>query len=472
MNSDLIDQFVALVGESHALRIHDDLTHYTHENRGLFVGNTPLVLKPANTKEVSSIMQLASQTRTPVVPQGGHTGHVGGAVSDESGSQIIISLERMNKVREIDLNGNVLVCEAGCILQTIQETADNNERLFPLALGSQGSCQIGGNISTNAGGTGVLAYGNTRQLVMGLEVVLPSGEIWNGLRRLKKDNTGYDLKDLFIGAEGTLGIVTAAVLKLFPKPKGKAVAFCGMSNVEKAVALLKRASELAGNSLTAFEFMAKTPVELTVAHIDDIRNPLSRFHNWHTLIEVSSNRSEEEAMETLQVILEEPLENGLIEDAAIATSIAQQRDFWRLRETMPLAQKSAGGSMKHDISIPIHRITEFLVKADQLILGDIPEARLYTFGHLGDGNIHYNITQPDGAGEQEFLAKQPEINEKIHDLVVRFEGSVAAEHGVGKLKRALLERTKSPVELRLMKTVKAALDPENIMNPGKVISVE
>lgn len=269
-----------------------------------------------------------------------------------------------------------------------------------------------------------------------------------------------------------MGIVTAAVLKLFPKPKGQAVAFCGMRDVGDAIALLKRAAEHAGNSLTAFEFMAKTPVELTVLRIKDVRYPLAGFHNWHTLIEVSSNRSEDDAMETLQSILEEPLDRNLIEDAVIATSIAQQRDIWRLRETMPLAQKPAGGSMKHDISIPIHRISEFLIEADQLVLADVPGARLYTFGHLGDGNIHYNITQPEGADTQEFLSRQPEINDKIHELVVKFDGSVAAEHGVGRLKRQLLEKTKSPVELNLMKTVKAALDPENIMNPRKIIAVD
>jgi len=469
MMPDLIDRFAAIVGTKNALRASDDLTHYTHENRGLFIGNTPLVLKPATTEEVSAIMRMATETATPVIPQGGHTGHVGGAVSDESGSEIVVSLERLNKVREIDLNGNVLVCEAGCVLQAIQQIADDNGLLFPLALGSQGSCQIGGNISTNAGGTGVLAYGNTRHLVMGLEVVLPSGEIWNGLRRLKKDNTGYDLKDIFIGAEGTLGIVTAAVLKLFPKPKGKAIAFCGMKNVDDAINLLKRASEHAGQSLTAFEFMSSTPVQLTVEHMDGVRNPLAGFHEWHALIEVSSNRSGGDATDILEQILEQPLEAGDIDDAAVATSIAQQKDFWRLRETMPLAQKEAGGSMKHDISIPIHRIKDFLKEADSLILKRIPGARLYTFGHLGDGNIHYNITQPDGADANIFLSRQSEINEEIHGLVVQFDGSVAAEHGVGRLKRELIAKTKTPVELNLMRTIKASLDPDNIMNPGKVL---
>ena len=471
MQPELIQRFIAIVGEQYALSGEDELTHYTHENRGLFVGATPLVLKPFTTQEVSQIMRLASETQTAIVPQGGHTGHVGGAVSDESGSQIVVSLERMNRIRELDLDSNALVCEAGCILQNIQQLADENNLLFPLALGSQGSCQIGGNISTNAGGTGVLAYGNTRQLVMGLEVVLPSGEVWNGLRRLKKDNTGYDLKDLFIGAEGTLGIVTAAVLKLFPKPKGRAVAFCGMKRVEDAISLLRLANEHAGQSLTAFEFMARTPVRLTVEKMDGVRNPLASFHNWHVLIEISSGISEADASDMLETILAKPLEMGLIEDAALASSISQQKDFWRLRETMPLAQKQAGGSMKHDISIPIHRIPEFLNAADSVVLSQIPEARLYTFGHLGDGNIHYNVTQPRNADENAFLAQQPQVNDLIHALVVEFDGSVAAEHGVGQLKRDLIAKTKDPVELQLMCTIKRSIDPDNIMNPGKVVIV-
>ncbi|KAG1649920.1 D-2-hydroxyglutarate--pyruvate transhydrogenase DLD2 [Nymphon striatum] len=348
MDNALINQFIALVGEKYALTSADDLSHYTHENRGLYIGDTPLVLKPANTEEVSEILKLAALTKTVIVPQGGHTGHVGGAVSDESGTQVVLSLERMNEIRE----ATVILCEAGVILETVQKLADDNDRLFPLALGSQGSCQIGGNISTNAGGTGVLAYGNTRALVMGLEVVLPSGEIWNGLRRLKKDNTGYDLKDLFIGAEGTLGIVTAAVLKLFPKPRGKAVAFCGVQSPDHALQLFTKASSYAGQGLTAFELMARIPLEQ-----------------------------------------------------------------------------------------------------------EMPDARLCTFGHLGDGNMHYNISQPTNANTQEFLAKQPEINELIHALVINMNGSVAAEHGVGRLKRDLIAQTKDRVELNLMKSIKKTLDP-------------
>ncbi len=469
MDKELIHRFIKIVGEQYALTQADDITHYTHENRGLYIGNTPLVLKPASTQEVSDIIKLAADTKTAIVPQGGHTGHVGGAIADESGTQITLSLERLNKIRELDLKGDVIICEAGVILETVQKLADDNNRLFPLALGSQGSCQIGGNISTNAGGTGVLAYGNTRALVMGLEVVLPSGEIWNGLRRLKKDNTGYDLKDLFIGAEGTLGIVTAAVLKLFPKPRGKAVAFCGVKSPDHALQLFAKASSFAGYGLTAFELMARTPFEFTLKHMENVRNPLSEIYPWHVLVEVSSNRSQKDSDETLQAILEVAFNDDIVNDAALSTSLSQADDFWRIREMMPVAQKHEGGSMKHDISVPIHRVPGFLIEADEIIKHEMPDARLCTFGHLGDGNIHYNITQPIGADASEFLNEQPKINALIHALVIKMNGSVAAEHGVGRLKRELIASTKDPVELSLMRSIKTTLDPDNIMNPGKLV---
>jgi FAD/FMN-containing dehydrogenase len=469
MEQEILNRFIAIVGEKHALTRADDLTHYTHENRGLFVGNTPLVLKPGTPTEVSEIVKLAADTKTAIVPQGGHTGHVGGAVSDESGTQIVVSLERMKTIREIDLEGNVIVCEAGAILETIQKLADANDRFFPLSLGSQGSCQIGGNIATNAGGTGVLAYGNTRDLVLGLEVVLPSGEIWNGLRRLKKDNTGYDLRNLFIGAEGTLGIITAAVVKLFPKPRGKAVAFCGMQSTDAALELLNLATAVAGQSLTTFELMAKTPMQFTLQHMENVRNPLGTLFPWHVLCEISSSRSQQDAEDILSEIMEAALARSIIEDAALSASLSQVDDFWRIRELMPVAQTHEGGSMKHDVSVPVHLVPMFIKEADAIIKREMPEARLCTFGHLGDGNIHYNITQPVDADKQEFLDRQPDINALIHALVIEMEGSVAAEHGVGRLKRNLIARTKEPTELALMKAIKATLDPESIMNPGKKI---
>ena len=469
ISDQLLTRFTGIVGEKNALTEADDLTHYTHENRDIVVGKTPLVLKPGSTQEVSEIIKLAAATKTAIVPQGGHTGHVAGGVPDESGTQIVIALERMNRIREVDLQGNVLVCEAGCILETIQNVATENDRLFPLSLGAQGSCQIGGNIATNAGGTGVLAYGNTRALVMGLEVVLPSGEIWNGLRRLKKDNTGYDLKDLFIGSEGTLGIITAAILKLFPQPRGKSVAFCGLETPKNAVRFLNLALISAGSGLTTFELMARIPMEFTFKHMKGVRNPMSEIYPWNVLLEISSNRSDEDAAEIMQAILEDALEHELIVDAVPSSSLQQVADFWRIRETMPTAQKHEGASIKHDIALPVHRIPEFLDQAGAAVLNIEPDARLCTFGHLGDGNLHYNISKPESADPKYFLSMQPKISEQVNRLVVEMDGSIAAEHGVGRLKRDLLAQTKNPTELALMRAIKNAFDPKNIMNPGKLV---
>ncbi len=469
MNREPISRFIAVVGENNCLLAGDDLTHYTHENRGLIIGRTPLVVKPQTTEEVSKLVKLAVETGTALVPQGGHTGHAGGGVPDESGEQIVVSLERMNRIREIDLDGNVLVCDAGCVLENIQNIADQNGRLFPLSLGSQGSCQIGGNISTNAGGTSVLAYGNTRQLVMGLEVVLPSGEIWNGLRRLKKDNTGYDLKDLFIGAEGTLGIITGAVLKLFPKPKGRSVAFCGMNTPQDAVELFKRCNDAAASALTAFELMAYNPIDFTLRNYPEVRNPLGNIYPWQVLMEVSSTRSQDDAEEIMQSVLEKAFAESVIVDASLASSISQQNEFWNVRETMPIAQKSEGASMKHDISVPVHRFPEFFERAEPAVLAVMPGARVCAFGHLGDGNIHYNISQPVDTSAEEFMSQQPAVNDAVHALVVALDGSVSAEHGIGRLKRDLLAKTKDPIELELMRSLKKTFDPYQIMNPGKVI---
>ncbi len=469
MKASLIRKFVECVGKGNALTTNDDLTRYTHENRGLFIGKTPLVLKPKTTVEVTNIVKLAAATSTPIVPQGGHTGHVGGAVPDESGNQIVISMERMNSILEVDTVTNILICQSGVVLETIQQTADDNDRLFPLALGSQGSCQIGGNIATNAGGTGVLAYGNTRDLVAGLEVVLPTGDVWDGMRRLKKDNTGFDLKNLIAGSEGTLGIITKCVLKLFPKPRGQAVALCGLKSPQAALELLGIAQERAAGMLTTFELMASFPMESTFRHMNDVRDPLASKHAWYVLAEVSSSRSEEDAATVLQDILETALADGTIDDAAVASSLGQRKDFWRIRELMPLAQKHEGGSMKNDVSVPVHRVPEFLERADAVIAEAMPDARVCPFGHLGDGNMHYNISQPVGADAGEFLARQPAINALIYELVVEMEGSVAAEHGVGRLKRDLIARTKDRTELALMRAIKEALDPKGIMNPGKVV---
>ena len=469
LSASLIEQFIACVGPANALGAGDDLTRYTHENRKIYVGKTPLVLKPGSTKEVSAIMKLANETETAVVPQGGHTGHVGGAVPDESGDQIVVSLERMNKIRELDLTGNLMIAEAGCVLQTIQETADENDRLFALSLASQGTCQIGGNIATNAGGTGVLAYGNARDQVLGLEVVLADGSIWNGLRTLKKDNTGYDLKNLFAGSEGTLGIITACSLILRPKPRGKAVAFAGVKDPHQALALLSAVQQRAGRALTAFELIPRLAVECTAKHITGARDPMSDPYPWYVLLELCSEHSFDHAQQSMSDILAGMLEEGTIVDAVVAATVGQQQALWHMRESIPEAQIFEGGSIKHDVSVAIHKVPEFLERAGKIVKQFSPEIRIYAFGHLGDGNIHYNLMQPEGADTNEFLKLRQPINDAVHELVGSMEGSVSAEHGIGRLKRELLKRTKDPVELAIMRRIKQALDPKNIMNPGKVL---
>lgn len=465
----LLEEFIGIVGPSHAFDNSHDLSHYTDENRGIFVGNTPLVLKPGSVEEVISIVKLAAKTGTALVPQGGHTGHAAGGAPREQGTDLVVSLQRLNKVRELDLLGNTLTVEAGVILQTIQELADDNDRLFPLALGSQGSCMIGGNISTNAGGTGVLAYGNTRDLVIGLEVVLPSGELWSGLRVLKKDNTGYDLKNLFIGAEGTLGIITAAVVKLFPKPVTREVAFVGLKSPDAALEFFQVARQAGGRSLTTFEIIPRIGLEFVTSYSDQMKHPLESWHPWYVMIEISSSRSVEEASSMLLQILEDGLGGGSVCDAAVAQSVAQQKEFWRIRETLPPSQAPNGASIKHDISVPVHKIPEFYRLADEIVAREIPGARPCAFGHMGDGNIHYNITRPEAWSDEEFMKHRKSINQKVHQLVVEMGGSISAEHGIGQMKRDELAEIKDPVELALMHRIKQTLDPGGIMNPGKVL---
>jgi FAD/FMN-containing dehydrogenase len=469
LTPDLIERFVAIVGDRHALRDPRDIEPYLIEPREKFGGKTSLVLRPAEVEEVSAILKLATETGTAIIPQGGNTGLVGGQMPDESGQQVILSLSRLNRIRSIDPAGNLAIVEAGVVLKTLQEAAENQGRLFPLSLGSEGSCQIGGNLSSNAGGTAVLAYGNTRELCLGVEVVLPTGEVLNDLRYVKKDNTGYDLKDLFVGAEGTLGVITAAVMKLFPLPRGKGVAYAGLASPEDALKLLGVAQSHAGPSLTGFELMPRIGVEFSVAHTDGVRDPLEAPHQWYVLIDISSSRSAEDARETIEAILMEAYEAGLVEDAAIADSTAQEKSFWHMREAMSLAQRPEGGSIKHDISVPVARIPEFIAEADAAVLELIPGVRIVCFGHMGDGNLHYNISQPVGADKEAFLARWAEVNKRVHDIVRSYKGSISAEHGIGQLKRKELSETKSPVALDLMRRIKRSFDPAGIMNPGKVI---
>ncbi|WP_136660392.1 FAD-binding oxidoreductase [Nitratireductor sp. XY-223] len=471
MTKDMLDRFAAIVGERNALRNADQIAPFLVEPRGIYHDNTPMVLRPGSVDEVSQILRLATETGTAIVPQAGNTGHVGGQVPLEgTRDQLILSVSRLNGIRAVDATGNTMTVEAGCILEDIHRAAGEIERMFPLSLGSQGSCEIGGNLSTNAGGTAVLAYGNTRQLCLGLEVVLPTGEVWSGLRSLKKDNTGYDLRDLFIGAEGTLGVITAAVLKLFPVPSGHQVAIAGLESPEAALAVLKLAERRCGGALTGFELMPRIGVEFTVAHIPGNRDPLSGKHPWYVLIDISSGQSQEAADAMMQAVLEDALTETLIGDAVIAQSETQRAEFWRLRETMSESQKHEGASIKHDVSVPVAEIARFMSRADRAVLDAMPDARIFAFGHMGDGNIHYNISQPAGADPDAYLARRFEINERIYDIALEFGGSISAEHGIGQMKRDRLAAIRQPIEIDLMRRIKTAFDPAGIMNPGKVVA--
>ena len=469
LSDELIKRFAAIVGNRNALSEPADKASYLEENRGIYKSTSPLVLRPGSTEEVSKILKLASETGTSIVPQGGNTGHVGGSVANPEKCEIIVSLSRMNRIREVDAKGNSMIVEAGVILQHAQAEAEKVDRLFPLSLGSQGTCQIGGNLSTNAGGTGVLAYGNTRDLVLGIEVVLPTGEIWQGLRKLRKDNTGYDLKGLFIGAEGTLGIITAAVLKLFPKPRGREVSYVGFSSPDNALQLFSHVQEIVGNNLTGFELMPRIGVEFVVRNIPEMRDPLDQPYPWYALVEISSSRSGEDARSLMEEALGSAIEAEIIEDAALAQSLAQQNSFWQMRESMSVAQKPEGGSIKHDISVAVADVPAFLDGAEKIINALIDDARIVAFGHLGDGNIHYNISQPAGGDREAFMAMRETVNLAVHNLVREFNGSISAEHGIGLMKRDEMARSKTAVELDLMKRIKAGFDPAGIMNPGKVL---
>ncbi|MCO6392076.1 FAD-binding protein [Aliihoeflea aestuarii] len=469
IDPEIAARFIAIVGEGHAVTDPHDLEPYLVEPRGRYAGVSRLVLRPANVDEVSQILKLASETGTAIVPQGGNTGLVGAQMPDNSGTQVILSLSRLNRIREIDLSSNTMTVEAGVVLETIQTAADDNDRLFPLSLGSQGSCQIGGNLSSNAGGTGVLAYGNARELCLGVEVVLPTGEVLDDLRKLKKDNTGYDLKNLFVGAEGTLGIITAAIIKLVPKPKGREVAWIGLPDPKAALDLFTIASSAAGASLTAFELMQKRSLDFTLKHIPDTVSPLQGEHDWYVLMEISSGRSAEDARGLIEEIVGAGLEEELVEDAALAMNLAQAGDFWRLRESMSESQRPEGGSIKHDVSVPIALVPEFIEKAAAVILTVVPGARMVCFGHMGDGNLHLNVSQPEGADKEEFLSHDRAMHDAVHAIVRAMNGSISAEHGIGIMKRDELLATAPPLAIDLMRRIKASFDPAGIMNPGKMI---
>lgn len=469
IDDDMLRRFSACVGERHCLTDAGDIGPYCTELRDKFRGSCRLVLKPGTVREVSAIMSLAHEAHIGVVPQGGNTGLVGGQIPDLSGNQIILSTERLRNIRAVDADSNVMVVEAGVVLDRIHEAADEINRLFPLSLGSQGSCQIGGNLSSNAGGTAVLAYGNARDLVLGLEVVLPDGRIWNGLRSLRKDNTGYDLKHLFMGAEGTLGIITATSLKLFPKPRDRQVAFAGLKDPHQALRLFNLARDHAGFMLTGFEIMPRMGMEFVTRHLPGARDPLSEAHNWYCLIEVSIGSDAVDGRALIEEIFSEAFEAGHVEDAVLAGSEKQAEDFWALRHGMSEVQRAEGGSIKHDISVPVSAVPAFLDKAIPACEAAIPGCRMVPFGHIGDGNLHFNISQPVGADKAAFLARWEEINAMVHAMVSEMGGSISAEHGIGQLKRDLLPGVKDPVELDLMRQIKASLDPHGICNPGKVL---
>ena len=466
--SPLVQRLAAIVGERYALTDPGDMQPYLVEQRDLWHGKALCVVRPGSTAEVAAVLKLCHETGTPVVPQGGNTGLVGGQVPDESGTQIILSLNRMDKVREVDTASNTMTVEAGLSLIRVQDAADSADRLFPLSLASEGSCTIGGNLSTNAGGTAVITYGNARDLVTGLEVVLADGRIMSTLSKLKKDNTGYDLKHLFMGSEGTLGIITAAVVKLYPKPRSRETAMVGVADPHKATALLTLAQQMAGSDVKTFELMPRIGVEFMLRHCAGTREPMNSVHPWYVMIELAS-QLETGLDETMLGLLEKAAEADLIEDAVIAASLDQRKYFWKVRELLAEAPKYEGGSIKHDICVPVSKVAEFLDEAAVVCTKMVPDSRLVAFGHLGDGNMHTNLTQPVGADKQAFLDRWIEVNAAVHAIVAKHQGSISAEHGIGVLKRDLLPGVKDPVAMDVMRTIKAALDPQGILNPGKVL---
>ena len=458
-----LNRLAAIVGGKHAIRDEAAMAGYMQEWRQIWQGRSPLVLRPGSTEEVSQILAIANETRTAIIPQSGNTGLCGGQIPLDDGSEVLLSLDRMNRILDVDSADNTITVEAGAILKSVQEAADSVGRLFPLSLASEGSCRIGGNLSTNAGGLNVIAYGNTRDLCLGLEVVLADGRIWNGLKRLRKDNTGYDLRDLFIGAEGTLGIITAAVMKLFPKPKNWETAFIAVPSPQAAVDLLSLTKEMSGNRIVGFELIADLALSFTIRHMG-VRHPLSSPAPWYVLAELA-----DPVPGAMTEILEAAMERGLVSDAAIAQSDSQRAELWTIRELISESQKPEGGSIKHDISVPVSKVPQFLMEADDAVSRFMPGSRFCSFGHLGDGNIHYNISQPVGMDKLKFLDSWNGMNDVVFEVVTKLGGSISAEHGIGRLKAYRMPKIKSPVELAMMRGLKQMFDPNNILSPGRVL---
>ena len=466
LSADLLARFIAIVGDKHAITDPQAQAPYLLEMRDMFHGHTPVVLRPSSVAEVADILKLANETSTPIVPQGGNTGLVGGQIAQHG--EIVLSLNRLDCIREVDPISNTMTCEAGVTLQRARESAAEVDRLYPQLLPSEGTCTIGGNLSTNAGGTAALAHGIARSHALGIEVVLADGRVLHNLNKLKKDNTGYDLKNLFIGAEGTLGVITAAVLRLVPRPRAVETAFVGVPSPEAALDLLGLATERTAGGVTSFELMLRLGIELVLRHGAGCRDPLPEKHPWYVLIELSSQaRSGLRAV--MEEILAEGLERGLIEDATIADSLEQGKMFWRIRELFGEVQRHEGGSIKHDISVPVAAVPAVINEASAAVIKLIPGSRPLPFGHLGDGNIHYNVAQPVGADKADFLNRWDEVNAVVFDVVAKHGGSISAEHGIGVIKRDLLPKVKDPVAFELMRTLKRTLDPKGILNPGKVL---
>jgi FAD/FMN-containing dehydrogenase len=459
-------------GPDHLSGTDPDLSAYEQDWRKRHTGRALAVVRPASTAEVAAVVRACAAHGTSIVPQGGNTGMVVGSVPDSTGTQVVLSLQRMNAIRQLDPANLTLTADAGCVLQQAQEAADAAGLLLPLSLAAEGSCTLGGNLATNAGGTQVLRYGNTRDLCLGLEVVTAQGEVWNGLSGLRKDNTGYDLRHLFIGSEGTLGIITAATLKLVPRPAAQLTAWAAVPTLNAAVDLLEQAHRVLGAGLTGFEVMGQFALSLVARHYPDLRVPLWQDSAYCVLLEQSDNESEAHARERLEALLEAALEQGCVTDAVVAENLAQASRLWHIRESIPLAQAAEGLNIKHDISVPVSRIATFCAETDALLAQEIPGVRLVNFGHLGDGNLHYNVQAPEGADGPAFLRnEEARVNRLVFDQVAAHGGSISAEHGIGSLKAHTLPHYKSPVALQLMRSIKQALDPHNLMNPGRVLEL-
>jgi FAD/FMN-containing dehydrogenase len=467
----LLAEFAAIVGASHAIVDPVAMTAYLTEPRDRYHGRAAAVLRPGTVEEVQNILALAHRTLTGIVPQGGNTGLVGGQVPCGRGDEIVLSLERLDRIRNVDPVDDTVTVEAGVTLLRVQEAARKAGRLFPLSLASQGSCRIGGNLATNAGGVSVIAHGNARDLCLGLEVVLADGRLWNGLKRLRKDNAGYDLKHLFVGSEGTLGIITAAVMRLVPEPAATSTAWIAVAEPAAALRLLTLARRASGNLVTAVELVPRIGVEFTLRH-GGTRDPFAEPHPWYVLLELAGAGEASALSAVMEAILAEAMEEGLVRDAVIAASEAQRASLWRIREALSEVQRREGGSIKHDVSVPVSRTPRFIAAASAAVIALIPGARVVAFGHVGDGNIHFNVSQPVGADTAAFLARWDEVNRAVHAIVRDLEGSISAEHGIGQMKRELLAEVKSPVEIELMRGLKRLLDPRGILNPGKLLPEE